>query len=93
MKCQACSGRIAELAGIFNLNLDQRGVCENCSAVYVADNRTILAKTWCKCPQTSIPQLAEKQTELRESQEVFFFTDSGEHGWLHTTCGQITQTG
>jgi len=80
MKCQACNGKVSLL--VSSSILDTKGVCD-CGAIYVANKREVLARTWCTCPQTSI----------RESQEVFYFSDNGNHGWLHTVCGQITQTG
>jgi len=78
MKCQACSGKITLLEGM--PTLDQRGVCSDCGAVYVHDKRDVLAIWWCKCPETT-------------GQEIFFFSDNGNHGWMHTVCGQVTQTG
>ena len=78
MKCQACDGEIVFLKGM--PHLDERGVCRECGGVLLWESRAVLAKTWCTCPDTI-------------GQQVFFFSDSGNHGWLHTVCGQVTQTG
>uniref|UniRef100_A0A6M3LAG6 Uncharacterized protein n=1 Tax=viral metagenome TaxID=1070528 RepID=A0A6M3LAG6_9ZZZZ len=93
MDCPACNGKVADFKVGSFITLDQLGVCKSCGGVHLAEKRTILAKKWCSCPQTSIDKLTEKQIKLRNSQEIYFFTDSGEHGWMHTLCGQITQTG
>lgn len=79
-KCLACSGPVVTMAGVV---LDQRGVCRDCGAVFVGNNnkRTVLATEWCKCK------------EVKTEHQVFYMAESGEHGWLHTVCGQITQTG
>jgi len=82
MKCPACSGNIAGLKmnDSARARLDQLGVCRSCGGIFLRDLTYIFAKTWCKCPNTS-------------GQENYFFKDNGDHGWLHTVCGQITQTG
>ncbi len=85
MKCQACNGKVSLLRSGSFPTMDQKGVCKSCGAVYLNENRTILAKTWCACPQTSIHEL--------KSKECYFFCDNGDHGWMHLVCGQITQTG
>ena len=80
MKCQACNGKISMLQGM--PTLDQRGVCSDCGAVYVKNvwERDFLGRRWCDCKNTS-------------NQEVFYFSDNGNHGWMHAVCGQVTQTG
>ena len=77
MKCPACNGEIKRLSS--SIPSDQQGVCVECGGVYLTDI-SALAKTWCTCPVVS-------------GMEVFFFSDNGGHGWLHTVCGQVTQTG
>ena len=81
MKCQACSGNVSEFKANTFPTLDQRGVCQSCGAVYVAHYRTILATAWCTCK------------DVQPGQEIFYFSDNGNHGWMHAVCGQITQTG
>ena len=59
---------------------DIRGLCKVCHGAYLADQRKSLAVKWCTCEST-------------QDKELYFFTDCGNHGFLHTVCGQITQTG
>ena len=78
MKCKACEGEIKRLSS--SIPSDQQGVCSDCGAVYVHDKRDVLATSWCTCPEVS-------------GLEIFFFSNNGDHGWLHAVCGQVTQTG
>ena len=80
MKCQACNGEVSIIYHEPSLELDLMGTCKDCAGVYVKNQRKFLATWWCKCPDTT-------------GQEIFFFSDNGGHGWLHTVCGQVTQTG
>lgn len=82
--CQACDGEILPVIGLSGSNdMDQKGVCADCGAVYlreISDHglnpiRKFLALRWCKCEDT-------------DGQEVFYFTDSGAHGWYHTACAR-----
>jgi len=78
MKCPACSGAVKQLISVM-VDSDMRGVCQQCAGVYLRDRRATLATHWCDCKKT-------------DNQEVYYWSDRG-HGWLHTVCGQITQTG
>jgi len=76
--CLACSAKLVIMQGPA---IDQRGVCPVCAGVYLNDRRVVLATDWCRCKN------------VEPDKQVFYMTDNGGHGWLHTVCGQITQTG
>ncbi len=78
MICPACTGKVKPLFSAM-VDSDMRGVCQECAGVYLRDRRVTLATNWCTCKGTS-------------GQECYYWSDRG-HGWLHTVCGQITQTG
>ncbi len=77
MKCPGCDGEVS----VTRWPGDIKGVCKTCSGAFLADQRKALAINFCKC------------TECKPETEIYYFTDSGNHGWMHTVCGQITQTG
>ncbi len=77
MKCQGCDGEVS----VTKWPGDIRGVCKECHGAYLANKRVALAVEWCKCK------------ECKPETTIYYFSDSGRHGWLHTVCGQITQTG
>jgi len=80
MKCPACNGEVTQLTYNFNgPKLDTLGVCRDCCGVKLSNDHKVLASRWCHCPDT-------------HAQEIYFWSDI-DHGWLHTECGQITQTG
>jgi hypothetical protein len=77
--CLACGGEIVPLRP--NTGLDLLGGCKTCGAGYYRDQTSVFLKKWCACENVT------------PEQEMFFFKADGSHGWLHTVCGQITQTG
>lgn len=79
MECKACGATVSELKG--GLPTDLLGVCQGCQAVYLKNERHFLAMEWCSCEKTEADQI------------VFFWSQDGRHGWLHSVCGQVTQTG
>ncbi len=81
MKCQACNGEVMEIENKFFGETEIKGYCKECGGQYLSDRRLHIAVTWCTCLQCA------------PKTEVYYFTNKGSHGWLHTVCGQITQTG
>ena len=81
MKCPGCNGEVRELKGNLTQILDTQGHCSDCHGALLRDKTMTLAVEFCKCK------------DVKPEQEIFYFRPNGRHGWLHTVCGQITQTG
>jgi hypothetical protein len=79
MKCLACDGEMVKVS--HNGFGDTRTICRKCGAIMLWNKTEVFAKSWCNCKET------------KPEQELFWFKENGSHGWLHTICGQITQTG
>ena len=81
MKCAGCNEEVKVLEGDLADILDTQGHCSECQGVLLRDKTTALAVEFCYCP------------EVNPDHELFYFRPNGRHGWIHTVCGQITQTG
>ena len=87
--CPACSanGGLVDLSkSSFDgqaQNPDVLGVCNNCGAVKLSQgSERKLATRWCRCERAKGGE-----------DQVYFYDESGAHGWVCIPCGQTRQAG
>lgn len=87
--CPACSGSMFELTQIHFLSEDVLAVCSTCRGVQLR-LESKKATSWCRCKTTN---RFWNSDPAFDQTEIYYWRAEGAHGWIHATCGQVTQTG